>query len=176
MRRIVIIIVAAAAGIFAWWAFSPLLFDVEVNDELPSNTRQETDVPTPEQVTETTDTETETDVVNTEEPEAAAEPGERVYPITGTTGHPASGNIRVALTPEEKIVRYENYEGTNGPDLKIYLAKDLEANEYIDLGPSRANKGNINYSVPMNIDVDDYQYVLTWCEAFGVLFDYAEIN
>ena len=37
-------------------------------------------------------------------------------------------------------------------------------------------KGDIIYGLPMDVDLDDYKYVLTWCEAFGVLFDYAEIK
>jgi len=73
-------------------------------------------------------------------------------------------------------VRYENYKGTNGPDLYVYLAKDLDATEFISLGRAKGNQGNINYTVPDDIDITEYQYVMTWCKAFGVLFDYAPIQ
>ena len=98
-------------------------------------------------------------------------------PIVDTPGHPATGNIRVISTEDTTIVRYEDYDGTNGPDLKIYLTNDLEeAGDFVSLGAARGNQGNINYTVPNDVDISDYQYVVTWCEAFGVLFDYAEIN
>ena len=97
-------------------------------------------------------------------------------PITGTGGHSATGDIRVIRTPEETMVRYENYNGTNGPDLRVYLATDLEATDFVDLGKAKGNMGNINYSVPNKVNVSDYNYVLTWCRAFGVLFDYAQLD
>lgn len=153
-----IIVVGTILGVIAaaaWWAFSPLLFNVEVHDELPI-------------LDQTVNIDTEDHAVES----MASGP----FPIIETSGHPASGSLRIIKTHEGSIVRYENYEGTNGPDLKIYLANDLEATEYVSLGGAKGNIGNINYAVPSNIDIMDYRYVLTWCEAFGVLFDYAEIN
>ncbi|MDA8597110.1 DM13 domain-containing protein [Candidatus Pacebacteria bacterium] len=99
-----------------------------------------------------------------------------VYEITDTSTHPATGSVRVTTSESGSTIRYENYNGTNGPDLKIYLTNDLDAADFIDLGRAQANQGNINYPVPEDVDVEDYRYVVTWCEAFGVLFDYAEIR
>ena len=96
--------------------------------------------------------------------------------ITGTPGHPASGKVSLIESPAEKIVYFENYDGTNGPDLFVYLAKDLEANEYVDLGRAKGNQGDIIYGVPLDVDLSEYKYVITWCKAFSELFDYAEIN
>lgn len=98
------------------------------------------------------------------------------FPIIDTPAHPATGVVRVAKTADSTIVRFENYDGTNGPDLRIYLAKDIKASEFIDLGPAKGNQGNINYDVPESINLEEYPYVLTWCKAFGVLFDYAKIQ
>ena len=67
-------------------------------------------------------------------------------------------------------MRYENYAGTNGPDLRVCLADDLNATNFVDLGRAKGNKGNINYSIPDEVDVADYKYVLTWCRAFSALF------
>jgi len=63
----------------------------------------------------------------------------------------------------------------NGPDLKIYLGSELGKNDYIDLGPILATKGSVNYELPDGIDTTKYSKVLVWCEAFGVLFSYAEL-
>lgn len=171
------IVVIGVCGI-AWWALSPLFTNVEVQDELPTNILPPNPNPTEDEATAEPELESPEDTATfgSEPIELPKAPDERLFPLSGTPGHRATGNVRIVETPEEKIVRFEDYNGTNGPDLRIYLASDLEASEFVDLGPSRANKGNINYSVPLDVNVSDYPYVLTWCRAFGVLFDYAEIH
>lgn len=104
--------------------------------------------------------------------EQASAPAE----VIGTTGHPASGTVRIIEADGKTYVRYENYKTINGPDIYVYLSKDLEASEYVDLGRVRATEGNINYEIPEGVDVSEYRYVLTWCEAFSVLFNYADIS
>lgn len=96
--------------------------------------------------------------------------------VVGTTGHPASGTVRIVEADGETYVRYEDFKTINGPDIFVYLSKDLEANEFVNLGRVRATEGNVNYKVPAAVDVSEYRYVLTWCRAFGVLFNYADIG
>lgn len=98
------------------------------------------------------------------------------FPVLGTRGHPASGQVKILDVNDTSIIRFENFETINGPELHLYLAKDLEANDYIDLGPIRGTKGNINYTIPAGVDISEYRYVLHWCVPFGVLFNYAEIE
>lgn len=142
---------------FLWWTISPLFINERVDDALPVPFTDITDG-----IPEGTDLWTHL---------------QGPFPITGTPAHPANGYVLLVNAAEDQtIVRYEDYNGTNGPDLRIYLAKDLEATEFIDLGEAKGNQGNINYTVPNEIDINQYKYVLTWCRAFGVLFDYAEIN
>lgn len=95
--------------------------------------------------------------------------------VAGTAGHPASGTVRFVEAEGQRYVRYENYKTINGPDIYVYLAKDLDAKEFVNLGRVRATEGNINYEIPAGVDVGDYPYVLTWCEAFGVLFNSARL-
>lgn len=91
--------------------------------------------------------------------------------VIGTSGHPASGTVSVI----GDVIRYEDFMTINGPKLHVYLSKDLEAKEYIDLGPIKGTEGNINYNIPENIDISGYKYVMYWCVPFRVLFNYAEI-
>lgn len=186
MKKILIIAVGLAVAAFLYWTISPLFITKEVNDELdPEILRmieseeletQEENPDFPVEEVPSTDSAVN-EIVETSTPtEAPRTTTEGPFPIVDTRTHPASGDVRLIRTPEETIVRYENYEGTNGPDLYVYLAKDLDAEEFVDLGRAKGNKGNINYSVPDDIDIDEYQYVMTWCRAFGVLFDYALIN
>ena len=76
----------------------------------------------------------------------------------------------------KKLLRLENFETLNGPKLHIYLGADLEGRDFVDLGPLRATKGNVNYDVPSGTDTAKYKYVMVWCEPFSVLFSYAELK
>ncbi len=186
MKQLLIIVVAMVAGAASFWAFSPLFIDKEVQDELDPALAARLDAQ--RKVDEARQNSLPEEVVEDTEPEEVApEPSNSVaesygiknygpFPITGTADHPASGVIEVIESPEEKLVYYKDYEGTNGPDLKVYLSKDLEGTDIIDLGDAKGNRGNLIYGVPLNVDLSEYEYVLTWCEAFGVLFDYAKIN
>lgn len=133
---------------FAYYALSPLFIKVTLNEPLPE------------------------DIKDTSEQVLTSPAGS----ITGTIGHPASGSVRIIEADGRTYVRYENYKTINGPDLFVYLSKDLDAREFVSLGAIRGTEGNINYAVPEGVTVADYPYVLTWCRAFGVLFNYATIN
>lgn len=96
--------------------------------------------------------------------------------IAGTAEHPASGTVRVISSEGKQFLRYENFKTINGPDIFVYLSKDLEAKEFINLGPVRATEGNVNYEIPENVNPQEYPYAIVWCKAFGVLFNSAKVR
>ena len=89
--------------------------------------------------------------------------------------HEVQGQALLIQSDEEKILRFENFQTVNGPNLHIYLSADLQAQDYIDLGPILATKGNVNYKLPSNIDYNKYNQVLVWCVPFKVLFSHAQL-
>ncbi|MBI3334448.1 DM13 domain-containing protein [Candidatus Pacearchaeota archaeon] len=90
--------------------------------------------------------------------------------------HAVSGRAVLIEDSGDKILRFEDFETDNGPNLHIYLASDLSADDFIDLGEIKATKGNVNYPLPQNIDTEKYNKVLVWCQPFKVLFSYAELE
>jgi len=87
--------------------------------------------------------------------------------------HEVAGQALLISDGEKTILRFENFETINGPDLRIYLSTSTGIDDFIDLGPIQATKGNVNYELDPSIDTTKYKYVLVWCRAFGVLFSYA---
>lgn len=170
MKKIVSLIFIIAVIVFGYWTIAPLFIDKTVDDALPESAIQTFDSEEELQSIIATMTDVEMDEAM---PDMQTE---SLLPIVDTPGHRATGNVRVIDTGSQTIIRYEDYVGTNGPDLFVYLANDLEANDFVDLGRARGNVGNINYTVPEGTNIADYKYVMTWCRAFGVLFDYAEIK
>ncbi|AFS83405.1 DM13 domain-containing protein [Candidatus Nitrosopumilus sediminis] len=91
--------------------------------------------------------------------------------------HDAQGDVyTIPLEDGSNVLRLENFESTNGPDLFVYLATDDRASEFINLGELKANKGNQNYEIPDDADLTKYDKVLIWCKAFGVLFGSAQLS
>ena len=90
--------------------------------------------------------------------------------------HHVEGKALLIENEGKKIVRFENFDTLNGPALYIYLSSDLSDDDFVDLGPIKATKGNINYEVPVGTNTDKYNKVLVWCRPFKVLFSYAELK
>ena len=91
--------------------------------------------------------------------------------------HDAQGNaFTIPLEDGSNVLRLENFQSTNGPDLFVYLSTDKKASEFISLGELKANKGNQNYQIPENTNLEKYDKVLIWCKAFGVLFGSAQLD
>ncbi|MBI1968755.1 DM13 domain-containing protein [Candidatus Woesearchaeota archaeon] len=90
--------------------------------------------------------------------------------------HDVAGRAILLESDGKRILRFEDFETINGPDLFIYLSKDNSNKDFINLGEIKATKGNVNYDVDSSIDISQYNHVLVWCRAFKVLFSYAELK
>ncbi len=90
--------------------------------------------------------------------------------------HKTSGTAKVVEQDGKKYLVLENFKTTNGPDLFVYLAKDKDATEFVNLGALKGNIGNQQYEIPDDINLNDYDNALIWCRAFKVLFGSAEMS
>ncbi len=79
-----------------------------------------------------------------------------------------------------RLLRFENFQVTNGPDLYVYLtrstaptAKD-KLGDFINLGLLKGTVGNQNYEITQ--DSEGYNTVVIWCQQFGVLFSFAVLK
>ncbi|MDP3954462.1 MAG: DM13 domain-containing protein [bacterium] len=98
--------------------------------------------------------------------------------------HKGSGKAIVLDYPDgRKILRFEDFDIINGPALYVYFSESTSPasnidslGDFIDLGPLKGNKGNQNYDLPSDIDLNKYKTVVIWCKEFGVLFPYAVLN
>ena len=87
--------------------------------------------------------------------------------------HFGRGTARLIETaPGVYVVRLEDFEVRNGPDLYVYLSPvaDDYTRSAVELGRLKADKGNQNYEVPAGIDPSDARSVVIWCRQFSVLF------
>lgn len=90
--------------------------------------------------------------------------------------HTASGVASIYTLNDSSTVVLDPYMSESGPDLKIYLSKDLDAGEYIRLGNLKSTMGKQTYSIPKGTDLTAYHYVHVWCEKYTVVFARAELK
>jgi DNA-binding beta-propeller fold protein YncE len=93
-----------------------------------------------------------------------------------SNAHPVSGTAKIYTSPSGNKLYLQNFSTDNGPDLKVYLSKDISANDFLDLGKIKSTNGNQLYDLPAIPNLNTYKYVLIWCKQFSVLFGNATMN
>ena len=98
--------------------------------------------------------------------------------------HKGSGEAILATAADGKrIVRFENFSVTNGPDLFVFLSghpsprntQELHQND-VNLGKLKAPQGAFSYEIDPSVDLSKVKSVVVYCRAFRVVFSSAELR
>ncbi|MER6596949.1 electron transporter [Streptomyces sp. CS149] len=118
---------------------------------------------------------------------------EPAAPVTVASGdlisheHATSGTVKLLrLVDGSHIVRLEDLDTSNGPDLRVWLTdapvKEGRAGWFVfddgrheSLGKLKGNKGSHNYRLPAGLDPADFTSISIWCDRFDVSFGAAEL-
>jgi hypothetical protein len=96
--------------------------------------------------------------------------------------HSAAGTATaIQIAGGKRVLTLTNFDVANGPDLRVYLvagpARDeSEVNDFEDLGALKGNKGNQQYDLPRELDLERFATVVIWCRAFSVNFARAPLT
>jgi|SRR5688572_1849910 len=91
-------------------------------------------------------------------------------------GHSVNGTVKIYDDAGKKVVALDPFSSQNGPDLKVYLSTDQNASQYINLGPLKSTTGKQSYEITGMPNLEEYKFVLVWCQEFSVLFGKAELQ
>lgn len=69
----------------------------------------------------------------------------------------------------------DSFQTNNGPDLYVYLSKEVMPVNFIDAGKLKSTNGKQVYPIPFMPDLKEYRYVAIHCKAFNHLFGYAPL-
>lgn len=72
-------------------------------------------------------------------------------------------------------LQLRNMSVSNGPDLHVYLSKELFPVNYIDLGRLQSTGGNQVYPIPGMPDTGFFKFALVHCQRFNHLFGSARL-
>lgn len=98
--------------------------------------------------------------------------------------HKGSGQVVLyQLEDGSRIIRLEDIEVTNGPQLHVLLTPvhgltgrdHLREAGYVDLGPLKGNIGSQNYEVPADYVIPEQLTLVIYCVPFHVVFTTAEL-
>jgi hypothetical protein len=194
MKRLtwlIIIVIVLAVG---WYLGSPLFIDKEVSEEFPDATT----MPTSEELADMTPAQLEEireeimkdasempDKVMVENIPSANEP--RVLKSGAFRGadsfHTGMGAAKIyELSDGSRVLRFENFDVVNGPDLRVLLSENEnpassdELGKYTELAKLKGNKGNQNYELPDNYDIGNAGSVVIYCKPFHVVFSVASLK
>lgn len=87
-----------------------------------------------------------------------------------------SGSAKIYLKDNQHILALENFTSSNGPDLHVYISKEVLPVNYIDLGRLQSVAGNHQYSLTGTINFSEYKYALIHCQRYNHLFGSAELK
>lgn len=158
-----------------WWLGAPLFVDDRVDEAFPI-------------VSTTVPGADEAEIAASEGPDVVEEPADdhvvpapedapiESEPLVLVSGsfegfdavHQGSGAATFYELGGSTVLRFESFEVTNGPDLRVNLV--LSDGSMIDLGALKGNVGDQNYEVPDDLDLISVESVLIYCRAFSVPF------
>ena len=87
-----------------------------------------------------------------------------------------SGYAGIYKNNNEYQVVLDSFATNNGPDLYVYLSKEVMPVNFISLGKLKSTGGNQVYNIPVNTNLMEYKYVCVHCRQYNHLFGYALIQ
>ena len=99
--------------------------------------------------------------------------------------HKGAGQATIyQLGDGKRVLRFTNFETSNGPDVHVYLVATKDASDsdtvkqagFVEVGTLKGNIGDQNYELASDLDLNKYRAVTIWCKRFGVNFATAPLN
>ncbi len=95
--------------------------------------------------------------------------------------HTTTGKAQILeLASGQRVLRFENLNTSNGPDLHVYLSEIPPSNDwyaygerFVSLGELKGNIGSQNYALPADLDLSRFKSAVVWCKRFAVGFGVA---
>jgi hypothetical protein len=97
----------------------------------------------------------------------------------------AQGNVTVYQQADNsKIIRFENFNMVNGPELRVILSTSRDANVSettptqnldVDLGALQGPFGNQNYEIPAELDLSRYNSIVIFSRSLNLIYSIAPL-
>ena len=96
---------------------------------------------------------------------------------TGPYGSNAKGSANIYVKDSMLTLVFDTlFLINNGPALHVYLSKERQPINFIDLGDLKSTNGGQIYNISGMPNFMEYKYALVHCKAYDHLFSYAELK
>ena len=89
---------------------------------------------------------------------------QRMGQLVGAGGHHAEGTIEM----KGHNLTMSGFEIDKVPDGRIYLTNDSDHETGVEIGRLTQYSGTVQFTIPPEINPDDFNSILIWCEKFSV--------
>ena len=102
-----------------------------------------------------------------------------------SVAHQSAGQATVLqLADGKRVLRFTNFQTSNGPDVRVYLVASADAKDsdtvknagFVEVAALKGNIGDQNYEIASDLDLSKYRAVTIWCKRFGVNFATAPLS
>ena len=98
--------------------------------------------------------------------------------------HKGVGQATIYQLGGKRVLRFTNFETSNGPDVHVYLIATKDASDsetvkragFVEVGALKGNVGDQNYEISSDLDLNKYRAVTIWCKRFAVNFATAPLT
>jgi len=182
-----LLVVAVPVIAVGWWLFSPLIFNRTVVEEFPraAGAQIPAGVTAEEVEAEMVEAEGRTATASEDMPEESPRKLLTGSLVGADSFHQGTGQAAIyELEDGSRVLRFEDLDVTNGPDLHVILTPvaaaegrgDVMASGYVDLGGLKGNRGDQNYEIPADVEIGSGQWtVVIYCQPFHVIFATASL-
>jgi hypothetical protein len=87
-----------------------------------------------------------------------------------------TGKATVVVNNGVYTLALEEVMISKGPDLHVYLSRELQPVNFIDLGKLKSTAGNQLYAISGKPDLAQYKYALIHCQQYNHLFGSAALQ
>ena len=92
--------------------------------------------------------------------------------LSGAGGHQAEGSVNI----EGHSLVLSDMTVDKVPDGRVYLTNDADYESGVELGRLTQFSGNVKFSIPEDVNPDNYNSVLIWCKKFSVEIGHANLH
>lgn len=97
--------------------------------------------------------------------------------------HWGRGTATIYEFTDRRILRFEGFSSARGGDVRVYLSRDPQPRnalelgvDFLNLGRLKGNIGNQNYVLPENHDLSVYRSAVVYCKQFEVVITSARLR
>jgi hypothetical protein len=200
MGKRTVLILLGALGLIAiiavgWYLGAPLIIDDSVDEAFPFDAPSEAQI---EDMSDAERSELEADFmaampsptqVSSLSPQDQEAVTDKVMGAAATVmmdkpmDDDMMGDAAIFQKGDQRVLRFEDFSVTNGPDLHVILTKHSAPSsrsdvgeDYIDLGSLKGNLGNQNYEIPADVGLSAYKGVVIYCVPFHIIFATATLS